>query len=836
MKRLLSSLAIPLTLSLVACFPEDVDPPPPATEEPSDDDAIRAALQQLNDARSALGLSAEHGFQARTVMRDRLGQTHVRFSQMFRGVRVWGGEVIAHASADGRAMVPTNALAQLGAVDVTPSFSAAEVKAQMKRGLAPVAGYSREPLVQSELVILPLSERRVAPARAHLPEDQINALDMINEIGGYQLAYHVRTEIEEPNDIRHVEALIDARTGEVLRQWDGLQTAAAVGTGNSQYNGVRSINTNSVAGGYELRDLTRPASGGNVVYNLNHATSGTGTIYFDVDNTWGDGLNYKEDPEPTTSANGQTAAVDALYGIQVTWDMYKNVLGRNGINGAGGSTYARVHYGNTFDNAFYSDSCACMTYGDGNTRYTYTALDVAAHEFTHGITSATAKLIYSQESGGLNESTSDIFGAVTEFYSRGAGGTGPTVPQTGGTWTQGEQLVIPGSGVNRQRYLYKPSLDTRSADAWSPTLKNLDVHYSSGPMNRAFYFMSMGATASGDTSSSYLPGGMTGIGIDKAARIYYRALTTYMTPSTDYAAARIAVITAARDLYTTGSPEEIAVWSAFAAINVGGVWAGPDAPPTVAASTTGTAGTITFSANASDDKGIAKVDFYVDGLLVGTDTASPYAVPFDSTLEDDGAHTLLARATDTVGFFANSSMTFTIANGQLLKNASFEKGYGVGWSNTNGMQIGAILNTPSFDGTKAAKFRGMGSAGSVSLFQTVSIPANATSVALSYALWIQTQESSTGVRDTFTVQLRNTAGTLLTTVASYSNLNSSASYQSYTFDLAAYKGQTVQVYFTGTEDAAISTGFILDRVRFQTNGSGGGGGDTTAPSVSVSET
>ncbi len=689
------------------------------------------------------------------------------------------------------------------------------------------------PRVTTELVIVPQTERRIAPARAHLPEEQINALDMQTEVTEYRLAYHVQLELESATDTRHTDALIDARSGEILQQWDDLHTAAAVGAGQSQYSGARPLHTNSIASGYELRDVTRPSSGGNAVYDLAHSTSGTGTLYTDLDNNWGDGQNYKEDPEPTTSANGQTAAVDAAYGIQVTWDMYKNVFGRNGIDGNGTPTYARVHYGYAFDNAFYSDGCACITYGDGNTRYTYTALDVAAHEFTHGVTSATAKLIYSQESGGLNESTSDIFGAVTEFYARGANGTGPTIPSTGGTWTQGEQLVIPGSGVNRQRYLYKPSLDTRSADAWSPTLKNLDVHYSSGPMNRAFYFLSMGATTSGDTSSSYLPGGMTGIGIHKAAQIYYRALTTYMTPSTDYAAARIAVITAARDLFTTGSPEEIAVWNAFAAINVGGVWSGPDAVPTVSVGQSGAAGDVTFSATASDDKGIAKVDFYLDGLMVGTDTTAPYSMTFDSTLEDDGAHTLLARATDTAGLFATSSMTFQIANGQLLRNASFEKGYGVGWSNTNGMQIGAILNTPSYDGTKAAKFRGMGSAGSVSLFQTVSVPATASAATVSYALWVQTQETSTGVRDTFTVQLRNTSGTVLATLASYSNLNVGASYQTYTFDVTAYRGQTVELYFTGTEDAAISTGFILDRVRFLVTG-GGGGGDTTPPTASAS--
>jgi hypothetical protein len=123
--------------------------------------------------------------------------------------------------------------------------------------------------------------------------------------------------------------------------------------------------------------------------------------------------------------------------------MFKNVFGRNGIDGLGSQAYARVHYDHAYDNAFYSDECMCITYGDGTKLQTLTALDIAAHEFAHGVCSTTSGLIFNKESGGLNETNSDIMGAMAEFYARGAGGQGTLIPDTGGTWTQDEQATTP---------------------------------------------------------------------------------------------------------------------------------------------------------------------------------------------------------------------------------------------------------------------------------------------------------------------------------------------------------------------------------------------------------
>ena len=784
--------------------------------------------QQLTQMREALGLNENHTFLLQSKVQDKRGQTHIRFHQLYDGIRIWGGEVISHTQPNGTALPPTSALKQDIMVDTKPKLSTAEALNVIKTDLSPSFDFTYKPII--ELVIYPQTESHVLPQKTIILENKLNAEDFVSEIKTYQLAYHIHTEIENPGDTRHTDYLVNAHTGAIIEKWDSLLSSTAIGIGKSQYSGSVSLNSNSIGNGFELRDLTRPSNNGNVIYNLDHSTSGTGTLYTDADNTWGDGINFKEEPESTASANGQTAAVDAAYGLQATWDMYKNVFGRNGINGLGTPTYARVHYDNAYDNAFYSDQCMCITYGDGTKLQTLTSLDVAAHEFSHGVCMTTAALIYNQESGGLNEANSDIMGAMAEFYMRGANGKGNVIPDTGGTWTQGEQITTAAYPL-KMRFLYKPSKDGNSADAWSPTLKNLNVHYSSGPMNRAFYFLSQGATKSGDTSTSYLPQGMTGIGNDKSAKIWFHALTAYMTPSTDYLGARIACIQAVRDLFPASGSEEIAVWNAFAGINVGSAWTGPDSPPVVTVSEVGEKGTLTFSTTAVDDKGVVKIEFLLDGALIGSSTSVPYSMTYDSLMQDDGNHTLVAKATDTSGQYTAATMTFIIANGQLVRNGSFEKGYGVGWSNTSGMQIGTILGQTAYDGTKMAKFCGTGSQMNVSLYQSITIPANTSRTALNYALHIETKETSTNaIHDTFSVQIRNSSGANLKTLATYSNLNAANGYKVYGIDLAAYKGQSIQLYFLGAEDAALSTSFVLDKVNLLVNR-----GDDHLPAINANE-
>jgi Zn-dependent metalloprotease len=524
---------------------------------------LKPHTEQANALSAQLG--ADYRFIVSRSHQDELGMTHAHFNESYKGVRVFGGELITHADKSGRALEPTKSLFSGINVNVTPRIATADAVA------AATAAMKLKGPVQTvrgtELVVYPIKSQ----VKVGAGED---ATAYENRAVGYRLAYVVTSDVQVTAQTASDVYVIDAQTGAVIDHWDNLHSAAAVGTGNSEYSGPVQISTNTVAAGFELRDTTRgTVSGtfgvGNVVTDMAHGTTGNGTVYTDADDTWGDGNNYSTS-NSTTSANGQTAAVDAAYGIQVTWDMYHNVFNRNGIDGVSTATYLRVHYSTGYDNAFWSDSCFCMTFGDGTMFLVLTPLDVAGHELSHGVTANNGHggLTYSGESGGLNESSSDIMGTMAEFYGKGGGFTAhaATIPTTGGNWTIGEQIR-----ATPLRYMYKPSKDGSSPDAWSSTIGSLDVHFSSGPGNRAFYFLSQGSSSnsSSDFYSSYLPRGMIGVGNDHAARIHYRALTTYYTSNATYANARTAYMSAAQDLYGTNSREYRAVQNAFAAINVG---------------------------------------------------------------------------------------------------------------------------------------------------------------------------------------------------------------------------------------------------------------------------
>ena len=779
-----------------------------------------AAADHLLAARQVLGLDAQHGFRFGRVNTDEFGQAHARFQQVFNGVKVFGAEIITHQLVEGAFAAPTNDLRRGIQVNTTPSLNEGEALAAAHRVLAPKGDYSFQP--SAELVVFPVTASRIVRPRTRAIDMEVDATLVREDVLRYQLAYHVHTELENDLDgIKHTDYMVDAHTGAILKSWNTLHTTAATGSGKSQYSGTVTVNTNSVTSGYEMRDMTRGTGGtfgNNVVTNSNHAstsTTATGTIYTDADNTWGDSANYVEGSS-TTAANGQTAAVDAMYGMAMSWDYFLGTHGRNGINGAGKATYSRVHIGNSYDNAFWSDSCFCMTYGDGSSFTTLTALDVAGHEMTHGVCANSANLTYSGESGGLNESNSDIFGAMIEIYARNGKTIPATVTNTNTAWKLGEQL-----SSSPLRYLDKPSKDGASKDAWYSGLGSIDVHYSSGPNNRMFFFLSQGAgtTSGADNYSSYLPAGMTGIGPLKAAKIWYRALTSYLTSSSNYAAARTASINSAKDLYGAGSAEEQAVWNAYAAINVGAKWSGGGSSdttaPTCSASESGTSGTITFSATASDAVGVTKVEFYVDGVLKATDTTSPYSSTFDSTTLANGSHTLVAKAYDAAGNIGTStSVAFSVSNTtsgtELVVNGGFESGTSP-WTGTTGA-IGTWSGQPAYAGTRNAWLGGNGKTTTETIKQTIAIPSTATGT-LTFALHIDTAETTTSTAyDKLQVQVLNSAGTVLSTLATYSNLNKATGYQIRTFNLSAYKGQTVQIYFKMTEDSSLQTSFAVDAV------------------------
>lgn len=484
----------------------------------------QSVAQPIADQRASR-LGAGHALVPVGTIIDRLGQAHVRYQQTYRGVPVFEGEAIVHLDLASRTVLDvTDALLGFGAIDTRPGLAAGNARTRAAEHFRLPAGLA----ARGDLVVLVDS-------------------------GVASVAWQVRHQGDDGRRPIDAIALVDANGRGVLRSWDNVETAAAAGTGTGFFNGPVALTTNSLNSGFELRD---PARGGQNTRDMNNRTGGNGTVFTDADNVWGTGL----------LTSRQTVGVDAQYGTAMTWDYYKVKHGRNGIANNGVGAYNRVHYGNRYNNAFWSDSCFCMTYGDGDgtTFNPFDSLDVAGHEMSHGVTSRTAKLTYSGESGGLNEGTSDIFGTMVEFYANN--------PLDAPDYLIGEKLYK--TGGRSLRSMIQPSTDGVSADCWYSGVGSLNVHYSSGVANHFFYLLAEGTTAgvpsktctTGNTRVASGTGTVAGIGRSAAERIWYRALTTYMTASTTYAAARTATINAANDLFGAGSAQTAAVAAAWTAV------------------------------------------------------------------------------------------------------------------------------------------------------------------------------------------------------------------------------------------------------------------------------
>ncbi|MEK0096984.1 M4 family metallopeptidase [Streptomyces sp. A475] len=495
--------------------------------------SARTALIQKADAATAetarrIGLGTKEKLVVRDVIKDVDGTVHTRYERTYNGLPVLGGDLVVHENKAGTTETVTKAIkAAIKVASLKPVVTTAKAEKQALTA-AKAAGSAKTSADQAP--------RKVIWAATGKP-----TLAYETVVGGLQ-------DDGTPNEL-HV--ITDAATGKKLYEYQGIET----GTGKTLYSGTVSLSTTLSGSTYQLTDGTR---GGHKTYNLKHKTSGTGTLFTDTDDVWGTGT-------ASSSTTDQTAAADAAYGAQETWDFYKSTFGRSGIKNNGVGAYSRVHYGNSYVNAFWDDSCFCMTYGDGSgNTHPLTSLDVAGHEMSHGVTSSTAGLNYSGESGGLNEATSDIFGTGVEFYAANSADVGD--------YLIGEKININGDGTPL-RYMDQPSKDGGSANYWSSSVGNLDVHYSSGVANHFFYLLSEGSGAKtingvSYNSPTYNGATVTGIGRAKALQIWYKALTTYMTSTTKYAGARTATLSAASALYGSTSTEYQTVAAAWTAVNV----------------------------------------------------------------------------------------------------------------------------------------------------------------------------------------------------------------------------------------------------------------------------
>jgi len=511
--------------------------PPAPSRSPSRAQHIAAEQGRSAEAGQTLGLGSGEGLVVNDVITDADGSTHVRYDRTFKGLRVIGGDLVSHRAKSGKVKSVTwNRSQQVAVPATTPKISLDSAIAAGARKVA--SAQKTTTATKGELVVYSGGDSRTATPK---------------------LAYDVLTEgVRADQTPSKIHTVVDANTGATLSSWDEIEN----GTGNSVYSGTVPIGT-TAGSSFTMSD---PA--GNYTTDLLGSTSGTasGTTFTDADDVWGNGL----------VGNRASAGVDAHYGAEQTFDFYKNVLGRNGIWNTGVGARSRVHYGTNYVNAFWDGTQ--MTYGDGaSNTHPLVELDIAGHEMSHGVTQATAGLAYSGDAGGLNEANSDIFGTAVEWYANN--------PSDVPDYLIGELINIYGNGMPL-RYLDQPSRDGKSKDCWSFTLGGLDPHYSSGPLNHWFYLASEGSGAKVINGISYNSptcdgSTVTAIGRDAAERIWYRTLSTYLTSTSNYAAAREGAIKSAKDLYGGASPECAGIESSFSAIAVpaGAQTCGTTPPP-----------------------------------------------------------------------------------------------------------------------------------------------------------------------------------------------------------------------------------------------------------------
>lgn len=420
-----------------------------------------------------------------------------------------------------------------------------------------------------------------------------------------------------------------------------------------------------------------------------------------------------------------TIAKIAYDNTGTTYDCYSNLFSRDSYDGAGAELVAYVHItqnGGPFLNAFWDG--AEMVYGDGNgTEFGefVRALDVTAHELTHAVTERSAGLVYENESGALNEASSDILGATCEAYKAGA--------VSANTWKIGEDVYTPSTPStpgDAFRYMNNPTLDgpiynnqISSTDYYPERLKlaageqpggNNDqgyVHFNSGIANLAFYLMSEG----GPHPRAKTPYMVVGVGIDKASRIWYRALANYFTPNETFAQARTATEMAAMELFP--GPTKTTITMAWATVGVG---APPidNSPPTIMITSPEKGATVqagfTITANASDDQGVLRVDFSIDGQVVGSATAAPYTIT--SAMLGAGSHVVEATAYDAVNHTSDSAMV-TIIDPTCGNSCTSDQ--------VCDMNTGTCMDKPDEDGGGCCSTSDGNAASSLALFAGIAL-------------------------------------------------------------------------------------------------------------------
>jgi vibriolysin len=469
------------------------------------ENTVRNSLIQNPSLPAALGLDAGSNLEVIKVYSGPNGNIITRYQQTHQGIPIWGENVIV--TTDGKGSVVAlhgHAIKGLGSdlINPTPAF-AADVALDNMKALSQQAMPKGVVYYENETSDLVIYARERDPKLAY-------AVSFFTDVDGKQ---------GHPSRPHYI---VDAQTGEILFQYEGLTTANGTGPGGNTKIGQYEYGTDFPPFEVSESGSTCTMNNSNVkTVNLNHGTSGSTAFSYGC---------YRN---TVKQINGAYSPLnDAHYFGGVIYDMYSDWYSTAPLTF---QLTMRVHYSNNYENAFWNGSS--MTFGDGaSTFHPLVSLDVSAHEVSHGFTEQNSNLIYSGQSGGINEAFSDMAGEAAEFYSRGSN-----------DWLVGADIFKASGAL---RYMYDPPLDGISIGSANDYYSGLNVHYSSGVYNKAFYTL---ATTSGwDTR--------------KAFDVFVRANQVYWTSSTSFDSGRDGCMSAASDLgYSTTD-----VSNAFAAVDVGG--------------------------------------------------------------------------------------------------------------------------------------------------------------------------------------------------------------------------------------------------------------------------
>jgi len=433
--------------------------------------------------------------------------------------------------------------------------------------------------------------------------------------------------------------------------------ALVSGTAATRYSGSQTIATTLVSGKYALRDSSR--GNGVFTYNLKKGTALVSTDFTDVDNNW--------TAAEFNNATFDNAALDAHWGVSSTYDYFKNTFNRNSYNNAGAVLKSYIHYSNAYENAYWSGSE--MVYGDGASTFSpLTSLDVTAHELGHAICEYSANLVYSRESGAINEGLSDIWGAVVENAFAPTKQNfliGEDITKTSPFYLR--SMSNPNSGLSAQPDTYLGTYWKAATSSCSPSQANdqCGVHYNSGVLNHFFYILTQGKSGTNDIGNAF---SVTGIGFANSAKIIYRMETSYLTSTSTYANVLTYAIQSAKDLFGVGSPEAIATQNALYAVGLGTAYStgpvsdtiAPSAPTNLAASgTTSVATNLSWTAS-TDNVGVTGYDIYSGATLLGNTATTSTAI---TGLTASTTYSFSVKAKDAAGNTSASSNVLSVTTG-----------------------------------------------------------------------------------------------------------------------------------------------------------------------------